>query len=55
MVQAKKKLQASYTYNANKIVKEVAQEKSAKENLNILIYLASFTMAPEDTKPIKSS
>ena len=50
VVQAMKKLQASYNENANKIVTEVTQEKSAKENLIFLINLATFVMVAEDTK-----
>ena len=47
-----KKLQALYNNNANKIVKQATKEKSAIENLNLLINLA---MVTNDTKPIPES
>ena len=40
VVQAMKQLQALYNDDANKIVKQAAQEKSTNENLNFLIDLA---------------
>ena len=48
VVQAMKKLQASYNDNANKIIKQAMQEKNAIENLNVLINLA---MVASNTKP----
>ena len=48
-----KKLQASYNSDDNEIVKEVAQEKGAKENLSFFIELATVVMVAEDTKLIK--
>ena len=48
-----RKLQASYNDDANKIVKEAAQEKSAKENLIFLIDLATIFMLAMETKPTK--
>ena len=45
------KLHALYNEDANKVVKEAAQDKSAKENLNFLINLATIAMVVEDTKP----
>ena len=47
-----KKLQASYNNDANKIVKESAQEK-VKKKLNYSIHLAIIAMVAEDTKPTK--
>ena len=44
-----KKLQALYNDDANKIVEQATQEKSAIENLNFLINLA---MVTTDTKPV---
>ena len=38
-----KKLQALYNKDANKIIKEAAQDKHAIENLNFLINLAMVT------------
>ena len=48
VVEAMKKLQASYNDNANKIIKEATQVQVAK-NLNFLIDLAMFTT---DTKQV---
>ena len=44
------KLQALYNNNANKIVKEAAQGKNVKENLNFLINLAMIAVV---TQPIE--
>ena len=49
VVQAMKKLQASYNNNANKIVEQATQEKSANKNLNSIIDLAVVTSS---TKPV---
>ena len=40
VVQAMKKLQASYNNDANKIIKQATKEKGAIENLNFLINVA---------------
>ena len=45
--QAMKKLQALYNDNANKIIEQAMQEKSAIENLNFLIE----AMVTKDIKP----
>ena len=42
-------MQDSYHDDANKIIKQAAQEKSAIENFNFLIDLA---MVTNDTKPV---
>ena len=43
-----KKLQSLYNNDANKIIKEAAQEKKMRQNLNFLTDLA---MVAGDTKP----
>ena len=48
VVQAMKKLQALYNNDANKIVDQGTQEKSAIKNLNFLIILV---MVSSDTEP----
>ena len=49
MVQAVKQLQASYNDDANKIIKQAMNKKSAIENLNFLIDLS---MVTTDNKPV---
>ena len=44
-----KKLQTSYNFNANKIVKQATKEESAIKNLNLIINLAIET---KDTKTV---
>ena len=44
-------LKASCNAGANKIVEQAEQEKATRENLNVLIDLATTTMVAEDTKP----
>ena len=48
MLHAIKKLQAVYNEDANKLIKQVAQEKFAKQNLIILIAFATIAMVTED-------
>ena len=49
VVQAMKKLQASYNDNASKIIEQATKEKSAIKNSNFLINLA---MVTGNTKPV---
>ena len=53
VVQAMKKLQASYNEATNIIVKGEAQEKKCKTKFEFLMDLAIFAMVEEDTKPTK--
>ena len=43
-----KTLQSSFNENVNKILEQAEHEKSANENLNVLIDLATIAMVIED-------